>query len=64
MMNGLSPLPFPPEIDHHFLGLTDVKGQVVGLTPQCQVLHLVQVVLLFVDKTQHHSVIGELDDGG
>ena len=56
----------PLVIHRHFISFVDIKGQVVGLTPQYQVCHLVQVALLVVigDKTQHHGVIGELDDGG
>ncbi len=53
-----------PEIHHQLLGLVDVEGEVVLLTPFSQGTHLLSVGRLIVvgDQAYHRCVISKFDD--
>ncbi len=54
-----------PEIHHQLLGLVDVEGEVVLLTPFSQVTHLLSVGRLIVvgDQAYHCCVVSKFDNG-
>ncbi len=53
-----------PEIHHQLLGLIDVEGEVVLLTPFSQDTHLLSVGCLIVvsDQAYHRCVVSKFDD--
>ncbi len=53
-----------PEIYHQLLGLVDVEGEVVLLTPFSQVTHLLSVghLIIVSDQAYHRCVIRKFDD--
>ncbi len=56
-----------PEVHHRLLGLVDVEGEVVLLTPFSQVTHLLSVGRLIVvgDQAYHRCVVSKfVDDVG
>ncbi len=54
----------PPEVQHNFLCLPHIEGQIVSATPFSQLCHFLSVVrsIVVADETYHCCVISEFDD--
>lgn len=50
------------KVPNQFLCLFDIQGEIVGLTPYSQVLHLIQVgsLMIVTDQNTHHHVVSKI----